>query len=60
MKQKTLLNENDNTEKLPCAWCNAEQGKSQGEGSHGICEQHSIMIYSQLAERKLAKTERIR
>jgi len=33
--------------KPQCAWCNEEQGITQGNGSHGICENHAEEQYEQ-------------
>jgi len=30
---------------ISCAWCNEEQGKPQGNGSHGICIPHAQQEY---------------
>ena len=30
-----------------CAWCNREQGREQGNGSHGICGYHREEIYAE-------------
>lgn len=38
-----------------CAWCNAEQGKSQGEGSHGICTPHEQRMLDAAHERRVAR-----
>lgn len=32
-----LVMDDESTE---CAWCNEEQGRNQGSGSHGICTPH--------------------
>lgn len=41
-----------------CAWCNEEQGKEQGNGSHGICSPHATKIRQAQAERKAARNIR--
>lgn len=37
-----------------CAWCNAEAGREQGEGSHGICGEHAEAVYAAYAARRAA------
>lgn len=42
-----------------CAWCLTEAGQELGEGSHGICPQHSKSVYftwqAERAKRKQQK-----
>lgn len=33
-----------------CAWCNQEEGKPQGDGSHGICQSHADAEYEKYKE----------
>lgn len=35
-----------------CAWCLEEQGLEMGNGSHGICEDHSNQVRAQYHQRK--------
>ena len=42
-----------------CAWCLAEQGQPQGEGTHGICTRHAEQEYLKFrAARAARKQER--
>lgn len=43
-----------------CAWCNEEQGKPQGNGSHGICKSHVKQIEMQYKAIKASRKERIK
>jgi hypothetical protein len=37
-----------------CAWCNAEQGREQGDGSHGICGYHREEVYQAYKSSRVA------
>jgi hypothetical protein len=39
-----------------CAWCNAEQGKPQGEGTHGICSTHARVEYEKYQASRVVHT----
>lgn len=40
-----------------CAWCNEEAGIPQGDGSHGICDEHAEQVRQQAAESRQRRRE---